>query len=104
MARFECFAGETKALKITIKNEQEGSEVNVAFVHGHHEIRKGFSTKDGSLRKEEDGKYHCELSSEDTLNMGVSTFAIEVEVEAPGGNTIRPVGLLEIKKNKVYQL
>ena len=104
LTRFECFAGETKALVITIENEQEGSEVNVAFVRGHHEIRKAFSTKDGSLRKEEDGKYHCELSSADTLAMGITTFAIEVEVEAPGGNTIRPVGVLVIRTDKVHIL
>lgn len=103
---FECFAGETKALVITIENEQENSDVNVAFVRGHREIKKSFSTKDGSLRKE-GSSYHCELSSEDTIAMGiigVSTYAIEVEIEAPGGNTIRPVGTLEIKRNKVYQL
>lgn len=102
--RFICFAGETKSLVIEIENEQEGSEVNVAFVRGHNEIKKAFSTKDGTLVKEEDGCYHCELSSEDTLAMGLTTFAIEVEIEAPGGNTIRPVGLLEIKKDKVHIL
>lgn len=104
LTRFECFAGETKALVITIENEQEGSEVNVAFVRGHHDIKKAFSTKDGTLRKEPDGAYHCELSAEDTIAMGPFTFAIEVEVEAPGGNTIRPVGVLEIKRDKVHLL
>lgn len=102
--RFICFAGETKSLVIEIENEQEGSDVNVAFVRGHKEIKKAFSTKDGTLTKEEDGCYHCELSSEDTLTMGLTTFTIEVEIEAPGGITIRPVGLFEIKKDKVHTL
>lgn len=101
--RFTCFAGETKALVITIQNEQENSEVNVAFVRGNHEINKSFSTKDGTLWKEE-GAYHCELSSTDTVEMGTTTFTIEVEVEAPGGNTIRKVGTLEIKRDKVHKL
>ena len=104
LKKFTCYAGETKALVVEIENEQEGSEVGVAFVRGQTVIKKSFSTKDGTLVKEEDGCYHCELSESDTLDMGVATFVIEVEIEAPGGNTIRPVGLLEIKKDKVHIL
>lgn len=104
LKQFTCYAGETKALVVEIENEQEGSEVGVAFVRGQTFIKKSFSTKDGTLTKEEDGYYHCELSSEDTLAMGLTTFTIEVKIEAPGGVTIRPVGLLEIKRNKVHIL
>ena len=45
--RFECFAGETKSLVLTIENEQENSEVSIAFVRGRSITKKAFSTKDG---------------------------------------------------------
>ncbi|GEM_PF-5677873 len=104
LKQFTCYAGETKALVVEIENEQEGSEVGVAFVRGQTVIKKSFSTKDGTLVKEEDGCYHCELSESDTLEMGVATFVIEVKVESPTRVLIRPAGLLEIKRDQAYQL
>lgn len=102
--RFECFAGETKSLVLTIENEQENSEVSIAFVRGHTFTKKSFSTKDNTLAKDENGEYCCELSAADTVSMSGAEYAIEVKVESAAGVTIRPCGVLAVRKDQVYKL
>lgn len=102
--RFECFAGETKSLALTVENEQENSEVSIAFVRGRSITKKAFSTKDGTLSKDENGEYCCELTAADTTAMSGAEYAIEVKVESAAGVTIRPCGVLVVRKDQVYKL